>query len=426
MSDYRLPYGHGVLTFTLPPGFHADLIAPVDIAPASDPLQAVAAVIESPVGGARLTDFIGAKSAAIAINDKTRPVRLDHILPPLLQRLEAIGISKITLITATGTHLPMTANEFAGVVPADILNRYPVISHDCDDENNLVELGVTRRGSVVKANRQYWEADLRLALGNIEPHQFAGFSGGVKTAAIGLNGRAGINNNHALMLLPESRIGEYETNPVRQDIEEMGALMKIHFALNTILNNDKQIVYALFGDPVAVMQTGIPLSRQVCQVTAPAPYDLLIIAPGGHPKDINLYQGQKALGHATLIMREGGTVIFCAACPEGAGSRSYEEWLAQEGGMRSHAQVLERFKREGFRIGPHKAFQIARDGSRVNVLFKTQMPPDFVRFLLLTPIDDLQTAVSAAVAALPPTARIGVMPIANATIPRLENRVSNQ
>ncbi len=419
MISYQIPYGRTSLTFTLPDDRPADLITPVEAAAVADPLRSVAEAIDSPLGGQKLSDFAGARSAAIAINDKTRPVPLGLLLPPLLQRLEALGLPPpaITLLIATGTHRPMPPDEFAAVLPPNMVGRYRVLSHDCDDESNLIELGVTGRGTPVKINRHFYQADVRIAVGNIEPHQFAGFSGGVKTAAIGLAGRAGINHNHALMMLPESRLGDYETNPLRQDIEAMGAMIGVHFALNAILNNRKEIVHALFGDPVAVMQAGVPLSRRACQVAVPDLYDLLVVSPGGHPKDINLYQSQKALGHASLIAREGGAIILAAACPEGTGSQHYEAWMA--GGVHSFADVFARFKGEGFRIGPHKAYQIARDASRTRTLLLSEMPPDFVRFLLLTPIDDLQAAVSGAVAGLPPGARLGVMPIANATIPML-------
>jgi nickel-dependent lactate racemase len=238
----------------------------------------------------------------------------------------------------------------------------------------------------------------------------------VKTAAIGLGGRAGINHNHSLMLLPASQLGAYETNPARLDIEAMGAKIGIHFALNALLNNRKEIVHALFGDPVAVMSAGVALSRRLVQVEVSAPYDLMLIAPGGHPKDINIYQGQKALGHASLVARPGGTIIWAAACPEGTGSRKYEDWVQQ---VHSFEEVFARFRAEGFRIGPHKAFQIARDGSRVRLLFISEMDPAFARRLLLTPMPSLQAALDQALADLPPDARIGVMPMANATIPVL-------
>jgi nickel-dependent lactate racemase len=193
-------------------------------------------------------------------------------------------------------------------------------------------------------------------------------------------------------------------------------MVGIHFALNDVINESKQIVRVLAGEPQAVMREGMPLVLQLYQVRVAAPFDLLIASPGGHPKDINLYQAQKALGHAARVTREGGTVILVAACPEGTGSPSYEKWVT---GMASHQAVLERFQREGFRIVPHKAFQIARDAAPRRVLMVTEMPPDFVRKLLLAPFPSLDAALASALQGLAPAARIGIMPWANATIPTL-------
>ena len=165
------------------------------------------------------------------------------------------------------------------------------------------------------------------------------------------------------------------------------------------------------------MQQGIPLELEIYRVRVAAPFDLMLVSPGGHPKDINLYQAQKALGHAARVTREGGTIILAAACPEGTGSRSYEDWVA---GMTSHEAVIERFKREGFRIGPHKAFQIARDAAPRRLLMVTQMPPELVRKLLLSPCASLDAALATALQGLTPASRIGVMPWANATIPTLD------
>lgn len=418
MGSFVIPYGHGTLAFTLPDLLHVDWIAPRDVAAAPDPLACVAAALAAPVGNCQLDSLAGIRSVAIAVNDKTRPVPHQHLLPPLLARLAELGLppDAITFVVAVGTHAPMAPAEFPAILPPEVLDCYRVISHDCDDPN-LVDLGATARGSSVKVNRRFFEADLRIAVGNIEPHQFAGFSGGVKTAAIGLGGRAGIANNHALLMLPESRIGEYETNPARQDIEEMGAKIGVHFALNAILNPHREIVHVLFGEPMPLMRAGIPLARQVCQVDVPGRYDLIVASPGGHPKDITVYQAQKAFAHATLIMRPGGTVIVCAACPEGSGSSVYEEWMRL--GPRSHASVIEQFQREGFRIGPHKAFQIARDAVQVNLRWLSDMERELAELLLLNPISDLQSAVDAALAELGPAARVGILPLANATIPAL-------
>ena len=256
-------------------------------------------------------------------------------------------------------------------------------------------------------------------VGNIEPHQFAGFSGGVKSAAIGLAGTETITRNHALMTHPESQLGAYETNPARQDVEEIGQKLGIQFACNAILNQSKQIVHVLSGNPRAVMQAGIPLSRQVCQVGVPSKYSLMISSPGGHPKDINLYQAQKGLAHAALVTKPGGTIILAAACPEGTGSPHYEEWML---GKTSYEEVFQRFSAEGFRIGPHKAYQIARDASKVRFMFYSEMDSDLAKALLLNPVTDLQAALDAALADLQPGEHVGFLPHASSTIPYIEGR----
>lgn len=419
MTEYNIPYGKSMLTFTLPDHLRVDVIAPIRTPAAPDPVGLVKHALNHPSGGKMLHDFSGARRAAIAINDKTRPVPHQHLLPPLLAALEEIGLppEQIILVIATGTHPPMQETEFSSVVPPEIMRRYPVICHDADDSTTLSYRGDTSRGTPVWVNSEYLKADLRLVVGNIEPHQFQGFSGGVKSAAIGLAGRKTINHNHAMMTDPFSTLGEFERNPARQDVEEIGAIIGVHFALNAVLNDHKEIVHVLAGDPGAVMANGIPLARQICQVRVSQLYDLVIASPGGHPKDINLYQAQKGLAHACLIAAPGASVILAAACPEGTGSRGYETWMQ---GMHNHAQVLADFAKQGFRVGPHKAYQISRDASRVHLSFLSEMEPAFAEHLLLNPISQLQPALDAAVKTLQAGARIAIMPIASATIPFIQ------
>ena len=420
MVTYTLPYGKTELSFSIPDERQVELIAPPFVPPHPDPQAEVHRVLGSAFGPNRdwqMPDEI--HSACIAINDKTRPVPHRYLLPPLLERLEALGLKphQITLLIATGTHLPMTPDEFGKILPPELITRYPVISHDSNAIDELDYLGVTQRGTPIWINNRYLQADLRIVIGNIEPHQFQGFSGGVKSAAIGLAGRLTINANHAMMTLPAARLGEYVHNPPRQDLEEIGHAIGVHLALNAILNQEKEIVKVLAGDPWRVMQAGIPLARTICQVSVPTPYDLILVSPGGSPKDINVYQSQKGLAHACLVAREGATVLLAAACPEGTGSQRYEQFVLQ---THSFQEVFKRVRQDGFKVGPHKAWQIARDASRVQVLLRSEMAPEFVRRLLLTPIPDLQSALDPLLASLPPEARIGIMPHANQTIPILE------
>jgi nickel-dependent lactate racemase len=420
MATYTLPYGKTELSFTIPDDHRVEWIAPPQVEAHPDPQAEVRHALAAAFGPDRdwnMPEKI--QSACIAINDKTRPVPHQYLLPPLLECLEGLGLApeQITLLIATGTHPPMTPDEFGKILPADIIARYPVASHDCYAQEELQFLGETRRGTPIWINKRYLQADLRIVIGNIEPHQFQGFSGGAKSAAIGLAGRQTINANHAMMTMPAARLGEYEHNPPRQDLEEIGRTIGVHLALNAILNQEKEIVRVLAGDPWKVMKAGIPLARKICQVNIAAPYDLILASPGGSPKDINVYQSQKGLAHAALVARDGATILLAAACPEGTGSQGYEQFVLQ---THSFEEIFERVEREGFRVGPHKAWQIARDASRVRVLLRSEMPPEFVQRLLLTPIPDLQSALDPLLAALPAEARIGIMPHANQTIPILE------
>lgn len=417
--EIRVPYGRSFLTATLPDYIPVDIVEPPQVSAADNPLGVVRSALDNLLGEVDWSAFAESKSVAIAVNDKTRPVPHQHLLPPLIDGLASLGIpdEAITLYIAVGTHPPMVVDEYLSILPEAILNRFRVVSHDSEAEDNLVDLGETPDGTPISINKNYFHADFKIVVGNIEPHQFVGFSGGVKTAAIGLAGMKTINHNHALMTHPDSQLGTYKNNPARQDVEVIGKKINIHLALNAILNLDKEIVHALAGDPLAVMQAGIPLSRQICQVAVSQKYALVIASPGGHPKDINVYQAQKGMAHAARVTRPGGTIILAASCPEGAGSPHYEAWME---GKNSYDQILQQFKAEGFRIGPHKAFMIAREASKMRLLFCSEMDEAHARALLLNPVKDLQTAIDIAQADLQPGERVGILPHASSTIPYVE------
>ena len=418
--NIEVPYGTGCLTAVLPAGYDVEYVRPRSQTPADDPATVVRNAVYSPIGDVKPPR--AGQTVAIAINDKTRPVPHEHLLPPVLQGMRQAGVrdEDVLFIIATGTHPRMAPAEYQAILPSEILDGYRVVCHDADDEANLTYLGETARGTPAHINSDYLAADYRIVIGNIEPHQFQGFSGGVKSAAIGLAGAETINHNHAMMLDENARLGEFEANPARQDVEEIGRLIGIDFAVNALLNGEKQIVRAFAGDPFAVMRAGIAEARALYQAPVDAPFDLMIASPGGHPKDINIYQAQKGLAHAAAVSKSGGVLILCAACPEGSGSSDYEAWMMNPP-MRSHEAVFERFEREGFRVGRHKAFQVSRDAARLRAMLVSELDDEFVRALLLHPQPDLQTAIEQARERLPRDARIGVMPAANATMAVLQS-----
>jgi nickel-dependent lactate racemase len=420
MQTFDLQYGTTHQTISLPEGLRADVFAPQDAPPAPEPLARVRQALREPTGPADLAPFAGARAVVIAINDKTRPVPHEHLLPPLLDHLNSLGIpdAAITFAIATGTHIPMPAAEFDRVLPPELLARCAVYSHDCDAAD-LLDLGATSRGTPIRVNRRFMAADLRIVVGNIEPHHFMGYSGGVKTASIGMTGRATINQNHSWISDANARTAHYEDNPMRQDVEEIGQRIGVHFAVNAVLNNHKEIVEVFAGNPAAVMQAGIPVVKRLCQVRVPHPYDLVIASAGGYPKDINFYQAQKALTHAAMFTRDGGTIILLAACAEGLGSAGFARIMS---GAQTFEEVYAKFRQQGFEVGPHKALLVGRDAQRVRIIVVSDMSAETVRGILLTPAESPAAALALALGGLPEPAaslRAVVLPIATITVPEI-------
>ena len=413
MPDYSLAYGSTTQFLDVPSSIPSKVILPAAAPAATDPLRVIRAAIDDPIGFTWEQD--SSASVAITVNDKTRPVPNHLLLPPLLERLAGLGIKDDQIIfwIATGSHTPMRAEEFSRILPADIIDRYQVKSHNVDDVTNLEYLGDTTRGTPVWANKAFSHSDLKIVVGDIEPHHFAGFSGGYKSAAIGLAGRPTINHNHAMLSHPNAWIGVFDTNPLRQDIEEIGEMMKIHLALNAVLNQDKQITAAFFGAPHQVSLKGNPVALAACGTICEEQFDLVIASAGGQPKDINFYQAQKALTHASMFCRPGGTLILVAACPEGTGNKLYEEFMA---GVNTPQESIEKFKANEFRVGPHKAFQVARLLMNYHVFLVSDIPADLVSKLLMQPAQSLQAAFDDAIKQHSGPFSVAILPNATTTI----------
>jgi lactate racemase len=416
LSEYSLPYGQSSVSFHIPETYKVDVLHPETLDPPLEIDKAVADIFVNPIGEMNLSQFDRNIKIGIVINDKTRPVPRPNPVEHLLAYIESLGFDpyQISLFVGSGTHIPMTVSELHRILNREVLSRFPVVIHDCD-HSEMISLGKTDYDTPIKVNRAFYECDLKITVGNIEPHHFMGFSGGVKTAAIGLASRETINVNHAMLTRDLTRSGIYSINPMRQDIEEIGRKMGIHFSLGTILNEEKEIVRVYFGNPKLVMETAIPEIRKMFAVEVPEPYDLVLASPGGTPKDINLYQAQKGLTHAARIVKDNGWVLLLAACPEGSGSQSYETFITQAD---SHEQVINQFKTGFFLVGPHKAFQIAKDAMRVNIVLISEISPQQVIKWKLTPSqpEKLDSLVDWLAMQLPADARVAILPAATRTM----------
>ncbi len=418
---YSIPFGDDFLKFSIP--FKSiDVIKPVPIKPSLEPENIVQVALNNPVNSkqiGQMSDFAG-KKVAIAINDQTRPLPHRIILPQLLDLLAKNGIKKedIIFFISTGTHRELTSDEVKTVLPDNLSNEYSWKCHKCDDESSLTYIGYTSMRTQVYINRDFYQSDLKIVVGNIEPHHFMGFSGGMKTAAIGLTGRVTIEKNHAMMVTnQDTRLGIYLENPMRQDVEEIGRMIGVEYALNVVMNDNKQVIAAFWGEPTQVMKAGIPVALKASQLDIrkeDCGYDLVIASVGGYPKDINLHQSQKALTNACLFSRENGVIILAAECRNGPGNKDFDEFMQNK---QSWQQVFDVFSLQPFKIGPHKAYLLARQAIKHKIILVSSMPDDVVRKFLLTPAADIPEAINLAVNNLPANPRVALLPYATHSMP---------
>ena len=287
----------------------------------------VARALQEPIGSPRLRDIVRpGETIAIVTSDITRPMPTAKVMPALLDELYAGGVrpEDVTLVFALGSHRRQTDEEHRKLAGE---RAYSEIKCVDSDPNDCVSYGTTSRGTPVDVTRVVAEADRRICLGNIEYHYFAGYSGGAKAIMPGVSTRAAIQSNHSRMVLPECCAGALETNPLRLDIEEAGAMVGIDFILNVVLSEHKEILRAVAGDVTKAHRAGCAFLDTLYRKELPEAADIVLVSQGGAPKDLNLYQTQKALDNAKHAVRDGGIIILIGSCREGLGERTFEEWM---------------------------------------------------------------------------------------------------
>ncbi|MBQ8144773.1 MAG: nickel-dependent lactate racemase [Butyricicoccus sp.] len=370
--------------------------------------------LAAPIGSPRLGEIVKpGEKIAIITSDITRPMPTYVVMPALLDELYAAGVKKedITLVFALGSHRMHTEAEKEKLAGA---RAYAEISCIDGDASDCVHMGTTAAGTPVDIVRVVAEADRRICLGNIEYHYFAGYSGGAKAIMPGVSTRAAIQSNHSMMIREEACAGNITTNPVRKDIEEAAAICGVDFILNVVLDEHKKIIRAVAGDVTAAHREGCAFLDQLYQKKIEKRADIVIVSQGGAPKDLNLYQTQKALDNAKHAVRDGGIVILMGSCKEGLGEHVFEEWLLA---AKKPTDLIDRIKQE-FRLGGHKAAAIAMVLEHAEIYLVSDMEPDFVRSLFMTPFGTVEEAYQAATEKLGKDASVLVMPYGGSTLPR--------
>jgi nickel-dependent lactate racemase len=275
---------------------------------------------------------------------------------------------------------------------------------------------VTTAGTPVDITRVVAEADVRICLGNIEFHYFAGYSGGAKAVMPGVSTRDAIQYNHRHMVKPESCAGRLEGNPVREDIEEAGAMAGIDFIVNVVLSEQKEILNAVAGHHIEAHRAGCAYLDGLYSKPIREKADIVLVSQGGAPKDLNLYQTQKALDNAKHAVKNGGVIILIGSCKEGLGEHTFEEWMYA---AQKPSDLIDRIRRE-FRLGGHKAAAIAMVLENAEIYLVSEMEEDLVRTAFLTPKASAQQALEDAFKKLGPNATVLAMPYGGSTLPKLK------
>lgn len=371
--------------------------------------------LENPIGSPRLREIVKpGEKIAVVTSDITRPMPTYKVMPALLDELYAAGVrpEDITLVFALGSHRHHTDEERRKLAGERAWAEIRCV--DCES-GDCVHMGTTKAGTPVDVTRVVAEADRRICLGNIEYHYFAGYSGGAKAIMPGVSTRDAIQSNHSMMVRPEACAGALETNPLRMDIEEAGAICGIDFIVNVVLSEHKEILRAVAGDPVKAHRAGCAFLDTLYLKELPHGADIVLVSQGGAPKDMNLYQTQKALDNARHAVNKGGIIILIGSCKEGLGEKVFEEWMTKSP---SPASMIERIGRD-FQLGGHKAAAIAMTLEKAEVWLVSDMEPEFVRSIFLNPQPSVQTALDRAFEKLGPDASVLAMPFGGSTLPRI-------
>lgn len=425
MPEIELAYAGKTGTIKFPEQMNVEIVAPNTLPIVLDATAAIEQAVKNPIGCRRLKDSVRpGQAVAIMVTDITRKIPDGTIVQVLLNELHEAGIEDrdVKIIIATGLHRPNTPEEIAEMLGPEIPARVEVVNHVAKDKTQIVYLGKTKRGLPMSINRHVAEADVRIATGVIEPHKLAGYSGGVKTMAVGAAGEETIAATHNIEVSehPTCRLGIIENNIFREFLTEVAMTVNLHFIVNVVQNSEGKLVRVVAGHAEKAFEQGVQTARKQSEVSISGPADLVVAVPG-YPKDRDVYQASRAMNSVIFgpepVVNQGGAVIVPAPCQDGFGHRGVYDYLA---GAASPQELVERVKREGYPIGGAPvAYKIATILLRADVYYTDcVIERGVLERMHLRWAPTLQVAIDDVMARKHPQTAL-VMPFATATLPVL-------
>ena len=388
-------------------------LKPNEVKPGLAPSEEVLQALANPIGTKRLRDIVKAgEKVVIVTSDITRPMPSKLVLPYIVEEVTkaGVGLSDITIVFGLGSHRKHTEEEKRYLVGDMIDTNIRCLDSDITD---FIHMGTTSRGTPVDIFRVVAEADRRICLGNIEYHYFAGYSGGAKAIMPGVSTRAAIQANHRMMVKQEAKAGEMNDNPVRKDIEEVIDYVPIDFILNVVLDEHKNIIKAVAGHHIEAHRKGCKFLDGLYKVRISQLADIVIVSPGGYPKDINLYQAQKALDNSKHAVRKGGIIILVADCRDGLGEAVFEKWMRRAETPQTMIDEIQ----VNFELGGHKAAAIGMVLNDSKIFLVSSLSDTLVKQLFMQPFAELNAALDQAYQELGKDAKVIIMPYGGSTLP---------
>lgn len=383
----NLRYGEGKISIDIPEDQITGIYEPKKIKGVKNVRAGVEKSLQNPIGTRRLRDIAKqGKKVAIVVDDITRAMPTAEILYPVVDDLTSVGINKknITVIVAVGLHRPLVDKEHRKIL-GKLYKDIEIISHDAYKKENLSFLGKTKSGINIYINKKFLEADIKILTGDIEYHQFVGYGGGAKSVFPGLGDRKSIEMSHSKMENAGTGPGIIKGNPVRNEIEEIGKLAKADFLINVVLNKDEEVAGVFCGDVKAAFLKGTKLCDEIYKIQVPKRADVVIASAGGYPRDIDLYQAQKAIESARRVVKKGGKIIVIAECREGDGSKLFRKWVRE---ARKPDDISKKIHKK-FIMGGHKAYQIVSAIEWANVYLYSKMESSLVKEAFMYPIREI-------------------------------------
>lgn len=406
------------------PDRQTTVIEPREGIPLADEKAAFFHALEHPIGSLPLRRCLRPSDRVmISFTDNTRATPNERIIPWLLEALGDHPRDQIVLINQLGTHRPNTRAELEEMLTPEVVANYEVINHDCENDAELVAVGEMNDGTPATVNRRVVESDLRIVTGFIEPHFFAGFSGGPKGIIPGCAGLKTIQASHNVRNIghPQASFGITDGNPLWEELLRVAISIGPSFLVNVSLTHNRRITGVYTGDLREAHRQGCRDVKAKAMTPTPEPFDVVVTTNSGYPLDRNLYQGVKGMSAAARIVKNGGTIVLVCECGDGVPDGSPFDLLLRESS--SPADILLKLVTPGFRRPEQWQAQIqALIQSRAEVLVHSRLPDDVLRGVHLTPCPDISKAVADR---LGPGGRLAVMPQGPLTIPYLDGQVAN-